>query len=135
MSSNIGPEKVVTGEDTQTNVADLRNLVLEFVAERDWRQFHSPKNLSMSLAIEVSELMEHFQWLTTEQSREIDDSVKHDVGEELADCFCYLLAISNELGIDISSTLRAKMVKNREKYPVEEFKGRFGDNDSNPVSQ
>lgn len=79
--------------------------------------------------------MEHFQWLTTEESRVIDDTAKHEVGEELADCLCYLLAISNELGIDVSSTLQAKMIKNRKKYPIEEFKGRFGANDSNPVSQ
>lgn len=134
MSNSEGPKPVSSGQDMTTTVADLRNLVREFVEERDWRKFHSPKNLSMSLAIEVSELMEHFQWLTTEESREIDESTMHDVGEELADCLCYVLAISNELGIDLASTLRAKMIKNREKYPVEEFKGRFGINDSNPVT-
>lgn len=134
MTNSEGPKPVCSGEDMTTSVADLRNLVLEFVEERDWRKFHSPKNLSMSLAIEVSELMEHFQWLTTEESRELDETALHEVGEELADSLCYLLAISNELGIDLASTLRAKMVKNRLKYPVEEFKGRFGANDPNPVT-
>ena len=67
--------------DKQTTVGELRQLMAQFVAERDWDKFHSPKNLAMALTIEAGELMEHFQWLTTEQSKEIDDSVKHDVGD------------------------------------------------------
>ena len=120
--------------DSTTTVQALRDLVQQFVAERDWSQFHSPKNLSMSVAIEAGELMEHFQWITQEASRSLDDESKHGVGEELADVLCYLLAIANELEIDVAEALTNKMVKNREKYPVEKIKGRFGHDDPNPVS-
>jgi NTP pyrophosphatase (non-canonical NTP hydrolase) len=117
--------------DERTTIAELRALVSRFVDERDWRQFHSPKNLSMSLAIEAAELMEHFQWLTIEASREIaaDPSRRNAVAEELADVMCYALALANELGIDVAQTLAGKMLKNAEKYPAVEFRGRFGHGD------
>jgi NTP pyrophosphatase (non-canonical NTP hydrolase) len=117
--------------DATTTVAELRQILAEFVAERDWSQFHSPKNVSMALAIEVAELMEHFQWLTTEASRKIaDDPGKlAAVGEELADVVGYSLALANELGIDVSGAIRAKMVKNRLKYPAAEYRGRYGPED------
>ena len=117
--------------DEKTTVADLRRLVGDFVDRRDWHQFHSPKNLSMSLAIEAAELMEHFQWLTPEQSR----AVAHEPGrlaavaEELADVVCYALAMANELGLDLSTTLRDKMAKNERKYPAEKYRGRYGPDD------
>ena len=120
--------------DESITVKNLRQLVLDFVEERDWKQFHSPKNLSMALAIEVGELMEHFQWITADASRQLDDQAKSDVGEELADVLCYAFAIANELDIDVASTMQKKMVKNRSKYPVEDFRGRFGEDDPNPVS-
>jgi NTP pyrophosphatase (non-canonical NTP hydrolase) len=114
--------------DQTTSLAQLRETVRQFVAERDWQQFHSPKNLSMALAIEAAELMEHFQWLTIEASRELphDPPRREAVGEELADVFCYLLALANELELDLSSTLQRKMHKNAEKYPAEEYRGRYG---------
>ena len=83
----------------------------------------------MSLSIEAAELMEHFQWLTVQQSRDIDAAAKHDVGEELADVICYALSIANSLNIDISSAVFNKMEKNRAKYPADEFKGRYGQGD------
>ncbi|MEX1223471.1 MAG: nucleotide pyrophosphohydrolase [Pirellulales bacterium] len=103
----------------------------QFVDERDWRQFHTPKNLSMALAIEVAELMEHFQWLTPQASRDLADHADalHAVGEELADVVGYALAIANELNIDVAQAMRAKMVKNREKYPAEVYQGRYGPED------
>lgn len=114
--------------DTTTTLADLREIVRRFVDERDWRQFHSPKNLSMSLAIEAAELMEHFQWISPEASRRIgeDPAKLAAVGEELADVICYALAIANELDLDVAGTLRAKMQKNALKYPAAEFQGRYG---------
>lgn len=121
--------------DNSTSIQDLRQLVRHFVEERDWKQFHSPKNLSMALAIEAAELMEHFQWISPDASRQLDDNAKSEVGEELADVLCYTLAIANELELDLSSTLDKKMVKNREKYPVEDYRGRFGKNDPSPVSE
>ena len=113
--------------DNSTTVAELRKLVADFVAERDWSQFHSPKNVSMALAIEAAELMEHFQWLTTEASRELASEPEKlaEVGEELADVIGYSFALANELGLDISSAVRAKMVKNAEKYPAEKYRGRY----------
>ncbi|MEM6330515.1 MAG: nucleotide pyrophosphohydrolase [Planctomycetota bacterium] len=112
--------------DDATTVAELKQIVATFVDERDWRQFHSPKNLSMALAIEASELMEHFQWIDADASRLIsaDEQKFSAVGEELADVIGYAMAMANELGIDISSTVRAKMVKNAQKYPAEEFRGK-----------
>jgi NTP pyrophosphatase (non-canonical NTP hydrolase) len=113
--------------DDITTVAELRTLVADFVAERDWSQFHSPKNVSMALAIEAAELMEHFQWLTTESSRELANEPEKlaAIGEELADVIGYSFALANELGLDIATAVRAKMVKNAEKYPAEKYRGRY----------
>jgi NTP pyrophosphatase (non-canonical NTP hydrolase) len=107
--------------DQETTVAELREIVGRFVEERDWRQFHAPKNLSMSLAIEAAELMEHFQWLTPEETQAVagDAGKLHDVGEELADVLAYSLAMANALNIDVADALRRKMIRNAEKYPVE----------------
>ena len=117
--------------DSTTTVAELKQLVADFVARRDWRRFHAPKNLSMSLAIEAAELMEHFQWISPEQSRrmaEIPDRLAA-VGDELADVLCYALAMANELGLDLSTAIRGKIAKNELKYPVEEYRGRYGPED------
>ena len=117
----------MSGNDDKTTVAELRKIIADFVAARDWSQFHAPKNVSMALAIEAAELMEHFQWLTTEASRRLaDDPAKlAEVAEELADVIGYSFALANELGIDVSSAIRAKMVKNIEKYPAEKYRGRY----------
>jgi NTP pyrophosphatase (non-canonical NTP hydrolase) len=112
--------------DAKTTVAELRAIVRNFVEERDWEQFHAPKNLAMSLAIEAAELMEHFQWISTEKSREIaaDPVQLAEVSEELADVLCYALAMANQLNIELSTAIRSKMIKNEKKYPAEEFRGR-----------
>jgi NTP pyrophosphatase (non-canonical NTP hydrolase) len=117
--------------DQETSLAELRDLVAKFVAERDWGQFHTPKNLAMSLAIEAAELMEHFQWLTPEQSRSVVDKPEKlaEVGEELADVLCYAFALANELQLDVSDCVRHKMVKNALKYPADQFRGRYGAED------
>jgi NTP pyrophosphatase (non-canonical NTP hydrolase) len=113
--------------DSTTTVAELRQLVADFVAERDWSQFHSPKNVSMALAIEAAELMEHFQWLTIEDSRALANNPQKlaEVAKELADVVGYSFALANELGIDLATAVRAKMIKNAEKYPAKEFRGRY----------
>jgi dCTP diphosphatase len=113
--------------DSSTTLADLRDLVRRFVEERDWRQFHSPKNLSMSLAIEAAELMEHFQWIDAAESRRVgaDPAKLAAVRDELADVLCYLLALANELNLDLSAAVREKMIKNAAKYPAELSRGRF----------
>lgn len=117
--------------DAETTIAQLRDRIEQFVGQRDWHQFHSPKNLAMSLAIEAAELMEHFQWLETEQSRRVVDEPRRleAVGEELADVMCYVLALSNQLGLDLASTVERKLAKNEKKYPVEQYRGRFGPDD------
>ena len=118
--------------DDVTTVSQLREIVRCFVDERDWQQFHSPKNLSMSLSIEAAELMEHFQWITPDESRLVgtDSERLGAVRDELADVVCYALAIANELDIDLSDAMRAKMKKNELKYPVSEYKGRYGPEDN-----
>jgi NTP pyrophosphatase (non-canonical NTP hydrolase) len=117
--------------DATTTVAELRQLVADFVAERDWSQFHSPKNVSMALAIEAAELMEHFQWLSTDASRRLVDEPEKlaAIGEEIADVVGYSFALANELGIDLASAIRAKMVKNAVKYPADQYRGRYGPED------
>ena len=113
--------------DSQTTVADLKTMVRNFVDARDWQQFHAPKNISMAMAVEVAELMEHFQWMPVEQSRQIGQNPdKLDaVGEELADVVCYALALANELNLDVSHIMRKKMQKNEVKYPAETFRGKY----------
>lgn len=108
--------------DTNTTVDELRGLLRVFVAERQWERFHNPKNLVMSLAIETSELMEHFQWLTHEEAEEaIEDPAQREaICDEVADCLAYVLSIANTLDIDLSSELVRKMKKNELKYPVDE---------------
>ncbi len=117
--------------DHSTTVHELREVVRQFVQARDWEQFHAPKNLSMALAIEAAELMEHFQWLTTDASRALGEDAEKlaAVGEELADVLSYAIAIANELDLDLATLLRDKMKKNALKYPVEEYRGRFGPDD------
>jgi NTP pyrophosphatase (non-canonical NTP hydrolase) len=119
--------------DAQTTVAQLRERIRRFVAERDWNQFHTPKNLAMSLAIEAAELMEHFQWLTPEQSAALgeDPARREAVGEEMADVLAYLLALANQLDLDLAAVFEVKMTKNERKYPAEQFRGLFGHADPN----
>lgn len=113
--------------DSTTTVAALREQVAEFVAQREWQPFHDPKNLAASILIEAAELMEHFQWLRSDQL----DVVRRDpvqmtqVREETADVLAFLLSFANAMDIDLSSALADKMVKNAAKYPVEKFRGRF----------
>lgn len=108
--------------DHNTTVDSLRDLMRVFVAERQWERFHNPKNLAMSLAIETGELLEHFQWLTTEQAGRVgeDSAAVHAIGEEMADCLSYLLSLANSLDIDLSQAMQEKMAKNRLKYPVDQ---------------
>ena len=110
------------GDDRSATIQQLREMVARFVAEREWEQFHAPKNLTMALAIEASELMEHFQWLSVEHSRKIADDPERvrAVGEELADVVCYALALANALNLDLTTALTDKMKKNIAKYPASE---------------
>lgn len=98
--------------------------IKQFADERDWEQFHSPKNISMALAVEASELLEHFQWMTQEESRNIQGEKKQEVADEVADVFLYLLRMCEQIGIDLIEAANQKIDKNAIKYPVEKSKGR-----------
>src|SRR5688572_13694588 len=107
--------------DSTTTVTELRERMRQFVAERDWEQFHSPKNLVMGLSVEASELMEHFLWIDAEASRRVTDdpATRTAVGEEIADVALYLFALCNTLGLDLSDCVLDKLVKTALKYPAE----------------
>jgi dCTP diphosphatase len=113
--------------DTRTTVGVLRQAVADFVDARDWQPFHSPKNLSMSIAIEAAELMERFQWLTTEEAQAAvqDLTERAAVANELADIVIYCLSLSNALDLDVSSAVLGKLQTNEHRYPADEFRGRF----------
>lgn len=113
--------------DTTTTVASLRDAMRRFVTEREWDQFHSPKNLVMGLSVEAAELMEHFLWMDTESSRLVaqDPARLGEVADEIADVTCYLLALCNTLGIDLSDAVQAKLAKTALKYPAEKYRGRY----------
>ena len=102
---------------------DLMLKIRKFIQERDWEQFHSPKNLAMALSIEAAEIMEHFQWKTTDESRQLDEETFNEVKDEIGDTFVYLLRLCDELNIDPIKAANDKMVKNAAKYPVEKAKG------------
>ncbi len=103
---------------------DLRADVDRFVAERDWQQFHTPKNIAMALTVEASELLEHFQWLTPEASERLSEAQRAEVADEIADVQVYLLRLADLLGIDILEACARKMAKNRARYPAELARGR-----------
>ena len=102
---------------------ELREQVREFVRERDWEQFHSPKNLAMALSVEAAELMEIFQWLTEAQSRELDEESRAAADQEVADVFIYLVRLADQLGIDPLDAARRKLAENARKYPVDKARG------------
>ncbi len=111
--------------DHDTTFADLRRRVAEFVAARDWEQFHTPKNLSMSVAIEAAELMEHFQWLTQEQAAVAvqDEAKRAAVADELADVLIYALGLANTLDVDVSTAILSKLERNERRFPAGEWRG------------
>lgn len=115
-----------TLSDRATTVAELRERVLAFVRERDWEQFHAPKNLSMALAAETGELMEHFLWMSPEQSRTVlgEPEKREKIEEEIADVVIYALEFANMTGIDVAAAIERKLALNAKKYPVEKAKGR-----------
>lgn len=102
---------------------ELRDSLRVFAAERDWDQFHSPRNLATALAVEAAELLEPFQWLTEEQSRSLPPETRAAVEEELADVLLYLVRLADQLDVDLAAAARAKIVRNGEKYPVDKSRG------------
>ena len=106
------------------NIDKLNNIIDDFVKERDWEKFHSPKNLSMALSVEASELLEIFQWQKEDEYLNDPDTI-NNAKDELADIFYYLLRISKKLDINLENSLIEKMKKNRAKYPSDKFQGNY----------
>ena len=106
-----------------TDLENLREQLRAFAAERDWEQFHTPKNLAMALSAEAGELLEIFQWLTEAQSRSLAPDVHAAAGDEIADVLLYLVRLSDTLGIDPVAAARRKLVKNAAKYPADKARG------------
>jgi dCTP diphosphatase len=104
---------------------DLRRRMAAFAAERDWDQFHNPKNLAMAAAVEAGELAEHFQWLTLEQAARLPQAAREEVALECADVLLYLLRLCDKLDIDLAQATRRKLVLNAKKYPVAKARGKM----------
>ena len=123
-----GPQAAVMAAltDSTTTLAELKTTVLAFARAREWEQFHSPKNLSMALAAETGELMEHFLWATTEESVAIarDPVRREKIADEIADVVIYALEFANTTGLDLAAAIEAKMKANAKKYPIEKSRGR-----------
>jgi NTP pyrophosphatase (non-canonical NTP hydrolase) len=113
--------------DGETTVEQLKGRMTEFVREREWGKYHRPKNLTMSLAVEAAELMEHFQWLDHEQADALlrDDAARGEVADEMADILAFLLSLANCLELDLADAFESKMIRNERKYPAEEVCGHY----------
>ena len=111
---------------THGNIPSLTTRIRTFAQARDWGQFHTPKNLAMALSVEVAELTEHFQWLTTDEARALKDNpeAKAELESEVADIAIYLLRLADVLEIDVASAIRAKMEENEKRFPVHRARGR-----------
>lgn len=105
------------------SLRDLAHELDRFATERDWQQFHSPKNLASALVVEAGELLEHFQWITEEQSRALTPEKRATVGAELADVLLYLIQLATALGIDPIAAAEAKLKLNALRYPVDRARG------------
>src|SRR3989344_3175924 len=106
------------------NLEDLVKKIIAFRDERDWKQFHNPKDLALSLVLEAAEVIEHFQWKNSAEIEAYIKTNKEDIGEELADVLYWVLLLSHDLDIDIQKALEKKMEKNRAKYPIEKARGK-----------
>jgi dCTP diphosphatase len=107
---------------TTTTLHELQERLRAFAKARDWEQFHAPKNLAMALMVEAAELLEHFQWLTEAQSRELSPEKLQEVRHELADVFIYLVRLADILGVDLEQAARDKIVLNEQKYPADKVR-------------
>lgn len=110
-------------QPTEQNIQSLIEKLRNFVAERDWHQFHSPKNLAMALSVEAAEIVEIFQWLTQEQSRGLQGDQLDRLADEIGDVMIYLTMLADRLGLDPIAAAHRKIEKNREKYPVDRARG------------
>lgn len=107
-----------------SNIDKLKEKLVQFRDERDWKQFHNPKDLAQAISIEASELQEHFLWISQEKSHKVVEENKEVIADEMADIFAYLLSLSDIAGIDLEEALLNKLEKNNKKYPIEKAKGK-----------
>jgi NTP pyrophosphatase (non-canonical NTP hydrolase) len=110
-------------KDMQDKIERLQQRIIDFRNKRDWKQFHNPKDIALSLVLEATEVLEHFQWKNTKEVQEHVICHKEDIGEELADVLYWVLLMSHDLDIDIADALERKIDKNEQKYPVDKAKG------------
>jgi len=110
-------------ENGPVSLDELKHLLRDFAEARDWDKFHSPKNLSMALSVEVSEIIEHFQWMTEEQSKNMSQNKLDEVETELADTLIYLVRLADKLNIDLLVAATNKIEINERKYPADKVKG------------
>ncbi len=109
-------------------MSDIKNLtdrIIKFRDAREWKQFHNPKDVALSLVLEACEVMEHFQWKNKKEMEKYIETNKVEIGEELADVFYWVLLMSHDLKIDMLDALEKKILKNEEKYPIEKAKGKY----------
>ncbi len=113
--------------DKKITIAQIKNELENFSHERDWKKYHTPKDLAISISIEAGELLENFQWLTDEEITQVLNDPKkfHQIKTELADVFAYAFTLSNRLDIDVSEAIFDKINENKQKYPVDKIKGKY----------
>lgn len=110
-------------KEPETYLQDLQSRLRQFAIDRDWEQFHAPKNLAMALAVEAGELMEHYQWLSEEQSENLDQQQLQTVGFEVADVFIFTVRLADRMGIDLADLVEKKIKINEGKYPADKVRG------------
>lgn len=108
---------------TPGDLVELRDAMRDFAAAREWERFHTPKNLAAALSVEAAELLEHFQWLTEQESQQLDEARRTAVAHELADVLLYLVRLADRLDVDLLEAARRKLALNAAKYPVEKSRG------------
>ena len=105
------------------NIEELQKKIASFAKERDWEQFHTPKNLACALSVESSELLEIFQWMSRDEEENLSSETKQRISEEISDIFVYLVRLADVLNIDLEKSITQKMQQNAEKYPADKVRG------------
>jgi NTP pyrophosphatase (non-canonical NTP hydrolase) len=113
----------VNKAESRNDLLELRELIREFVSERDWDQFHTPKNLATALSVEASELLEPFQWLVSGEKSELDEAKQTAIRHEMADVLVYLIRLADKMDVDLFQAVVEKMALNRKKYPADKVRG------------
>jgi NTP pyrophosphatase (non-canonical NTP hydrolase) len=113
----------VNKPELQNDLTEIREIVRQFVSERDWDKFHTPKNLATALSVEASELLEPFQWLVSGDKSELDEAKRTAIRHEMADVLVYLVRLADKLDVDLFEAVEEKMVLNRAKYPADQVRG------------